>query len=180
MVADLSREAFCIRVVESQGVEREVIGPQFQGGPQSGLPTRDRLTRHVVQQVEVDGAEAGRTSRRHGRGHVLWGVAPAEAAQLARVHALGAKRDAVDTRGRERREIAPLVGAGVRFEGHLRVGRETIAAADGRHEPLQPLPGDKGRRPAAEVEAAERWPRPAEPRVEGVGPQLQFPANCLV
>ena len=84
VVARLAREALGVRIVERQRVEREVVRAEIEGGPQCRLPAGDRLPRDVVQEVEVDRADAGRPCRRHGRGHVPRGVAPPEAPQLAR------------------------------------------------------------------------------------------------
>ena len=91
MVARLAGEAFGIRVVEGESVERKVVRAQIECGAQSRHPAVERLARDVIQQVQVYGADPGGPCLRHGRGHVLRGVAPAEAPQLGDVKALGAK-----------------------------------------------------------------------------------------
>jgi hypothetical protein len=95
-------ETLGVRVVERQRVEREVVRAEVERGTfSSRLPAVDGLTRDVVQEVQVDGADPGGPCLRHGRGHVLRGVAPAEAPQLRGVQALRAKRDPVHARRRE-------------------------------------------------------------------------------
>ena len=104
-----------------------MIGSEPQRRFQSRLPARQRLAGHVVQQVQVDGLDAGDARLRNGRGHVRRGVAPAEAPQLGAVEALRTERDAVDAELPERSQVATLIRAGVGLERDLRVGRESVA-----------------------------------------------------
>ena len=178
------RQALGIRVVEREGVQRQVVRGQPQRLAQGRLPALQRLARHVIEKIEIDRLESRGPRLRHGRDHVARRVAPPEAPQLRAIHALGTERDAVDAETPERGQVAPLVRTRVGFEGDLRLGCEPEPRTDDRDKPPEPLPGDEGRRAAPKVQAPERRPiahsQHAERGVQQFGAQFELPTHGLV
>ncbi len=102
VVAERSRQALLVRVVEGEGVRRHVVDPQGDRRVQRGAPGVDGLARHVVQQVDRDRGDSRVARLAHGVGDVGRPVAPPEAAEQARLERLRAQRQPVDARRDER------------------------------------------------------------------------------
>ena len=141
MVAHFAGQPLRVRIVQRQRVERKMVRGQVQRRLQAAPPARHGLAGHVVEQIQADRGDARRPGPRHGRGHVRRGVAPAEASQLAGVHALRPERDAIHARGGEGGQVAALArGRGwprasppPRAPG--RSGGATIAISRSSHSP---------------------------------------------
>src|SRR3546814_6810912 len=82
---------------------------------------------------------------------------PAEKAQRLVIQRLKAQRDAVDARGRERREIGGFDAGGVGLKRDLKIGRCAPVPGCG----LDQRPGDRGRHQRWRAAAEEDRGKPA-------------------
>ena len=156
MVAGRPGDALGIRVVERQPVGGDVIRTERQRLLERLGPAREGLARDVVQEVEAQAGDARLARSGHGGRDIVRSVPPAERPQLVRSEALRADREPRDAGAGQGREVAAIVGPGVRLEGNLGPGGEPIAGPDLLDEPRNRLGGQQRRRAPAEVDRLER------------------------
>ena len=130
VVAEEAGEALRIRIVEGQGVEREMIRLELEGPLERRHPAVDRRARHVVQEIEAEGRDAGCPGLGDRSRDIGRPMAAPEALQRRVVEGLDAVRQPGDPGRHEGRRVAPVVRAGIRLERDLGVGGETVALVD--------------------------------------------------
>ena len=174
VVAVGTGQAFGVRIVEGQGVEREMVGLEGERGVERLDPVDHGRVRGVVEQVEADRGDAGGARLGDGPDHVDDPMPSTQPPERCRGHRLGADRQPGDADSAKRGGVAPLIGSGIGLQGDLGAIRDAEPGpnpidqlADGRRR-------EQRRRPAAEVDRLERRPPAAERRVKRVRAQVEL------
>jgi hypothetical protein len=123
MVATRSGDPFRVRVIEGEGVQRQVIRLERERRVERGRPGLERSARHVVEQVQADRADSSVPGGPNRHGDIGGRVAAAEVPQLPGIHRLRADRESRHARIAEGAEVTALVGSRVRLDGDLGAGR---------------------------------------------------------
>ena len=89
-------EALGVGVIEDEPVQRQMVRGEGERAFEAVGPGRQCLARDVVEQVEVDRADARRPGGRDRVADVGHRMAPAELAELGGIEALGPERDPGD------------------------------------------------------------------------------------
>src|SRR5439155_2630424 len=155
VVAARAGQAFGIRIVESEGVGREVVRLEAERRVERRLPRLEGLAGDVVQEVEAHAGGTGRAGQAHRVGHVVRGMPTTKPAQLARLEALCADAHARHPGRYEAGQVATIAGSGVDLDADLRPARDAQLAIDGFEEGTDATRPEQRGRAAAHVDRLE-------------------------
>ncbi len=154
------REAVVARLIgaeaEGEGVDAEVVRGEGDRRVEARRPGVKREVGQIGEEVHGEAGEPCRTCGGDRRHHVVGGVPSAEGAEGGRIHHLHANAEPGDASLHDTGQVAPLIGAGVRLEGHLGVGGEPEAVANAINERGESVGWEQRWRAAAEIERFER------------------------
>ncbi len=132
------------------------------------------MTRHVVQHVQRDRADAGVPGLPHRGRNVARVVPPTQLPELLRVKGLRTQREPRDPRCGEVVEVAPIVGTGVRLDRDLGAGRDAQAVIDELEQATDRGSGKERRRASAQVHGLERCSPIRVAPVQGIRAQADL------
>jgi hypothetical protein len=112
--------------------------------------------RKSIHQVDVEVRDARSVQLCDGRAGFVRRVNAPESSQVARIEALPAERNAIDTHARVAAEAPALHGAGIGLERDLSPGREAQSAANALENAADGVRREEARRPATEENARDR------------------------
>jgi hypothetical protein len=178
VIAGRPGEPLGVRVIERQGIEREVVRLERQRRIERRHPRREIGIGDVVQEIDVDRRDPRGPGVSDGIGDMPRAMPPAELAQLGVIERLRPERQPADPEVAPRDRVAPLVRSRVGLERDLGIRCEAEARPHPREKVLDLAGGQERGRPAAEVHRVEyrpiRSPGQTEGPVEHVRSQLDL------